>query len=161
MTGSPLYVNSASEKRRPSDLIRQEYNQLYTRKKVRVYNRSEAAMTILDPIGYPIIVDAGEPSSGGAAAVSGAYAFGKHGNESSTVALYCDSVTRSISLAVNGYVDVNVIIRGPAIIDKTQGIPTTDYADTGLTLATIVTALQALNPPILCDAEDTTYTQTK
>ena len=156
-----LLLGSASEKRQPSDLIRFEYNQNYTRRKARVYNRSEAALTISDPIGYPIIVDAGEPSSGGAAAVAGAFAFGKHGNESSTVGLYCDTTVKAISLAANSYVDVNILCRGPVIVDKAQGIPTTDYAGTGLTLATIVTALQALNPPILCGAEDTTFTQTK
>ena len=159
--GSPLYVGGASEKRQPSDLIRHEYNQSYCRKKVRIYNRSNAAMTILDPIGYPIIVDAGESVSGGAPAVAGAYAFGKHGNESSTVALYCDTTIRSISLAANAYVDVNVVVRGPVIVDKVQGIPATDYAGTAFVLATIVAALQALVPPILCGDEDLTFTQTK
>ena len=61
----------------------------------------------------------------------------------------------------SAYVDVNVVVRGPVIVDKVQGIPATDYAGTAFVLATIVAALQALVPPILCGDEDLTFTQTK
>ena len=149
-----------SEKNTVGDLIRYEGHQDYTRKAITVYNRSGAAMTIANPIGYPILADTGQIGSASVPAVAGAYCFAKHGDEASVVALHADEAAKSISLAINASVVINALVRGPAIVDKAV-IPTTDYAGTGFTLATIVTAIQALNPPILAGAENTsTYTQT-
>lgn len=50
---------------------------------------------------------------------------------------------------------VQVMVRGPALYDK-DALPAADIAGTPFTLATIVTALAALSPPLIAQAEPAT-----
>ena len=136
-----------SEKRTQGDLIRYDLRQDYTWAPVTVYNRTGSSITATDIMGYPLRPDT---------SVSGAYRFLMATEES-----YCNALCLSHAsfvnapLANNAFHTTKALVRGPAIIDKAF-IPTTDLAGAAFTLATIVTAVQAFNPPVLCNAEPTT-----
>lgn len=148
MTVSTAY----SEKKTIGDLIRMEFNPHggYTRVQAKVYNRNASAITISDPVGYPVKADG---------TVAGAYKLAFYGDESTVVGLLIDAKVKISALAQNSFVTTAVLVRGPAIIDKTF-IPTLDALGTNsFVLATIVTSLAGVNPPILANAEGTTVTQ--
>lgn len=141
-----------TERKTEGDLIRHEYRNDYCEVGAKVYNRSNAALTISDAMGYPVIADE---------SVAGAYQFAHAGEEASVVGLmiYTKSIT---ALADNGYVMSRVLVRGPAAIDKVW-LPTDDFSDSYGTfdIAAIVAALAALSPPILAKGESPqTTTQT-
>ena len=141
-----------SEKRTQGDLIRYDLKQDYTWSPVTIYNRTGSTIIATDIMGYPLRPDN---------SVAGAYMFVMAGGESYTNAL-CLSHASFVnqSLANNASHNTKALVRGPAIIDKAS-IPTTDLAGAAFTLATIVAAVQAFNPPILCNAEPAiTVTQT-
>ena len=134
-----------SEKRTQGDLIRWDMKQDYTWGNALIYNRTGSSISVTDIMGYPLRPDN---------SIAGAYMFAMAGGESYVNAL---SLSRAsfvnAPLANNAAHLTKALVRGPAIIDKVQGIPTTDLAGASFNLATIVTALQALIPPILCNAE--------
>ncbi len=69
----------------------------------------------------------------------------------------CDGLLLEPVTILDGEVrEVAVLARGPAVINK-NALPTEDYAGTGLTLATLVTALTALG--IICRAEPTVQSE--
>lgn len=148
------------EKKTIGDLIRMDFGNLagYTRKSVRVYNRTGSTIILLDPIGYPVKVDG---------SVAGAYKLAVYGDEANVKGLIAqvNRVGSSFaSVANNAYVQALVLIRGPVIIDKDQ-MPTTDVSggtfEASGQAGLLTTALEALNPPILCSTEHvTTTTQT-
>ena len=133
-----------SEKRTQGDLIRYDLKQDYTWAPVTIYNRTGSTITATDIMGYPLRPDS---------SIAGAYMFVMAGGESYTNALCLSHATFvNAPLANNTSHITKALVRGPAIIDKAF-IPTTDLAGAAFTLATIVTAVQAFNPPILCNAE--------
>ena len=141
-----------SEKRTEGDLVRYNMRQDYTCVAALVYNRTGSTISANDVMGHPLEADS---------VVSGAYRFCIATRESYCSGLLLD--TRSFqqqTLANAGNFWSRALVRGPAIIDKTF-IPTTDVAGASFTLATLVTALEAKVPPILCHGEPTiTVTQT-
>ena len=140
------------EKKTVGDIFRHKYAyDTYLGGGAKVYNRSGGAITINDPMGYPLIADGAD------------FAFAKLTDEADVVALFVPGMgfaKKVDALADDGYVLTNVIVRGPAIVDLTQ-LPTLDYAGGTFVKATIATALAALNPPILAFVEHVqTATQT-
>lgn len=133
-----------SEKRTEGDLIRYEMNRDYCRKAAKVYNRTGTTITANDVMGHPLRPDSGASTD---------FRFCMATEES-----YCNALMlrhRSFAnntLANGSFVFTHILVRGPAIIDKAF-IPTYDVAGAAFTLATLVTALQALSPPILCNPE--------
>lgn len=143
-----------TEKKQLGDVFRSLWRQDYSLQAARVYNRSGGAITISDICGYPVKAD-----GGGGPAGSFQFAAGTADEAYVTGLIYKQGLLVS-ALANNGYITVPVLVRGIAIVDKTQ-IPTVDYAAVAFVLATIVTALKAFNPPVLANAENTnTGTQT-
>jgi len=143
---------SASEKNYFDDIIRKVFDLDYCVEEVTVYNRTNGVISPASLQGQPLEPDESQ---------SGKYMFCIAARAS-----YCTAILLSnLSLTVNTMADNatlvgKALVRGPAIIDKTQ-IPATDVAAANITAATIVTALEALNPPILSKAEHTvTATQT-
>lgn len=128
-----MAVPVLTEKKTEGDVIRYELRNDYCRDKVEVYNRTNAAITISDPMCWPLIADE---------SVSGAMQLAKAGDEASVIGLLIRTKPYS-AVADNAHSTERVLVRGPAIIDKTQ-LPTVDDDAAGFTLATIVTALKAL-----------------
>lgn len=140
-----------TERKNEGDIIRHEMRNDYCEKAGLVYNRSNAALTISDAMGYPVVADE---------SVAGAFQFMAAGQEASVVGLmiYAKAIT---AIADNAITKCRVLVRGPAIVDKVQ-LPTLDYAGAAITLATLVTRLAALNPPILANGESPlTHTQSE
>lgn len=129
-----------TEKKTVGDVVRHEYREDYCRVGAPVYNRSNGALTITDPMGYPLVVDE---------SVAGAYQFANATGAANVVGLLIRTKPYS-AVADNAVSTERVLVRGPAIIDKAQ-LPTVDYAAAGFTLATLVTALTALG--IICHPE--------
>lgn len=145
-------MTQLSEKQRQDDIIRWNDMRMYNIVPVTVYNRTGVAITASDVMGQPLRPDS---------SVSGAYRFLMSTEES-----YCNGILlhdggfNITNLANAGHFASKALIRGPAIINK-NALPTKDVGGTNsFTLATLVTALLGLNPPILPNAEMTpTVTQ--
>lgn len=140
-----------TERKNRGDILRHVYREDYCTKRATVYNRSNAALTLSDAMAYPVVADE---------SVAGAYQFAAAAGAANVIGLML--YEKSISaIADNATVKCQVLVRGPAIIDKVW-LPTVDYAGASFTLATLVTALGALNVPILANPESTqTTTQTE
>lgn len=145
-------VQSAAERQYQDDIIRWELYDGYTKKAVTVHNRTGSTITSADVMGQPLRPDSG---------VATDYRFLMATEES-----YCNALLlHHGSFAVNTLANAatfktKAIVRGPAIIDASR-IPALDVAGGSLTAATLITALQALNPPIVCNTEQSpTVTQT-
>lgn len=133
------------------DIIRKEYSDAYCRVACTVHNRTGSAVTLADVMGQPLRADT---------SVTGDYMFCQATAES-----YCTGLLlhrggfNVVNLANTGTFKSKALIRGPAIIDKAF-IPLTDAIGGTFTQATLITALQALVPPIICNPELTpTVTQ--
>lgn len=140
-----------TERKTEGDIVRHEYRNDYCEAKGggTVYNRSNAALTINDAMGYPVIADE---------SVAGAFQFAAAGEEANVIGVMLHA-KKIDAIADNATVKCRVLVRGPAVVDKVQ-LPTVDYAAAAFTLATIVSALEALNPPILASGESpVTHTQ--
>ena len=138
-----------SEKKTTGDIIRYELRGDYCRVAALVYNRSNAALTIADPMGYPLQIDE---------SVGGAFQFANVAGQAAVVGLLLRTKPYT-AVADNAVTTEIVLVRGPAIIDKAQ-LPTVDYASAGFTLATLVTALVALHIIPLAE-QSVTATQSK
>jgi len=137
-------VTSFSEKNYDDDLIRFIQDEHYSILEVLVYNRTGSTISAASVFGHPLRPDS---------SVSGAYRFCLGTEESYCNGLLIEKRSFAITtLANNGSFKSKALIRGMATIDKAV-IPTADVAGTNFTLATLVTALQALNPPVQCNAE--------
>lgn len=146
-------VVSFSEKNYLDDLIKYIEDEQYSIPEVTVYNRTGSTISAADVFGHPLRPDS---------SVAGAYRFCLGTEESYCTALLLETKSFALNtLANNASFKTKALVRGMATIDKAI-IPTADVAATAFTLSTLVTALQALNPPILCHAEQTpTATQTR
>lgn len=132
-----------SQPRRLGDLIVFELHPGYDRISALVKNTSGAAVDLLDPVGYPV-------KAGG----TGYYDLAFAGDEGSVIGLILFMNELSIG-ATTGYsvTQVPVLVRGPVVIDPYSGIPASDGAGSAFTLATIITSLAALSPPIISISE--------
>lgn len=123
-----------TEKKTVGDVIRHEYREDFCRVAAAVYNRSGGALTIADPMCYPVLADG---------TVAGAYKLAAAADAANVTGLLIR--TKPYSAVANNANSVErILVRGPAIIDKAQ-LPTVDYAAAAFTLATLVTALKALS----------------
>lgn len=138
-----MVVAVKTEKLNVGDLVRHEYEPFngYARDKVTVYNETGYDIVVDNPLAQPIMVSG---------AHAGAYKFVAAGSEASAKGL----VLRTDSLSVlNGASIVLVgLMRGPAIINKNT-LPANDVNGNALTIATLVTALNGLNPSIKANPE--------
>ena len=127
------------------DIIRYEMYDGYCRASVTVHNRTGSTITLADVMGQPVRNDT---------SVTGDYMFCQATAES-----YCTGLClhrggfNVANLANLGTFKTKVLVRGPVIIDKTM-LPATDVLGATFTIATIITALQGLVPPIVCNAEN-------
>lgn len=156
---SLLVLGPNLEKVTIGDLIRHEYNPLsgYCRREYLVYNRTGAAITLANPMGYPVSND-GTDTTGSPYGTPNKK-FTVAGGEAAITGLILTTQAFT-ALANNGTIRAAILERGPAIVDKSV-IPLTDVSAGTMTLATIVTALQTLTPPILCvPRQPNTSTQT-
>lgn len=141
-------VTVFTEKTTLGDLIRYEHDQQYTRESAKIFNRSLVAITLANPMGYPLKADGAND-----------FAFAKATEEANVIGFLL-STKKVDALAVNGSIKAAVLLRGPAIVAQ-EFLPATDYAAAAFTIATIVTAAAAFNPPVLIrPEEDVTSTQT-
>jgi len=146
------YSTTYTEKKYVDDLVRSEYDQNYTRDGVKVYNRTNAVVSISNVLGQPI-----EPDE----SVAGAYMFCVAARIQYAVGVILDIRSfASSTLADNASFTTKALMRGPAIIDKTA-LPATDAHGDAITVADFVTSLSGLNPAIKSVPEHTkTVTQT-
>lgn len=133
-----------SQPRRLGDLLIYEMHPGYQRVSATVKNGSGSAVDITDPIGYPVKSDG-----------SGGYSLAFAGDEASVIGLILFGNELSIAAGVYTSFQVGILVRGPAIVDYTGGLPTADAAGSNFTISTIVTTLKALSPPIMPYAEPT------
>lgn len=141
-----------SERANIDDVIRWELYEGYCRAVVTVHNRTGSTVSKADVMGQPLRNDT---------SVTGDYMFVQSTAESYTTALCLSRRSFAQSTLANaGTFKTKALVRGPAIVDKVW-IPAADVLGVAFTIATVVTALQALVPPILVNDEHvTTVTQT-
>lgn len=130
-------VTTLTERVTISDLLRWEVNQLYCRDaKTIKYTGAGTAAAGAIKVGHPLkLVSTQWVTVLGTDEASTIGLFLGNGGERTPEALAQNAITAQ---------KYQILIRGPAIVNKSQ-IPTTDPAGTALTLATIVTALAAIN----------------
>lgn len=120
-----------------SDVLAFEFNRTYNYVSAKVKNNAVGAITIDNPIGYPVGL------------ASGVYGFLAAGAEATTkgIIVHGDPVQ---ALAAAGLTPTKclILVRGPAGV-RPNGISATDPAGAAYTKATIITALAALSPPII------------
>lgn len=145
-------MTTLSEKKTFGDVVRYSMRDDYTIDQVTVHNRTGSTVSTADVMGYPLRPDSG---------VTGDYMLAVATGESYVTGLLIDHRSFAVSTLANAATFISkALVRGPAIVDKVN-IPTLDVAGVAFTLATIVTALAAVSPPILCKGEPTvTVTQT-
>lgn len=132
-----------TQPRRLGDLLIWEPHSGYCRKSVTIKNAGGSAVDILDPVGYPL-------------KLSGSiYELAYAGDEASVVALLLYQNEISLAAGATTLFNVGIIVRGPVILNYSQGLPTVDAAGSAFTISTIVTALAALSPPMIAYAEPT------
>jgi hypothetical protein len=141
-----------SERRTEGDIVRHQFNYNYNIEQVVVHNRTGSTVSAPDVMGYPLRPDSG---------VGGEYMFAMQGGESYVNAILIDHRSFQVSTLANLAVFTSkALVRGPAIIDQ-SALPTADLAAANFNMATIVTALKGLVPPVLSRIEPaTTVTQT-
>lgn len=141
-----------TERVHEDDVVRWFLYEGYNKVKVTVHNRSGSTLTNADIMGMPLQADS---------SVSGDYMFLLAGSESYCVGLLLSQKSFvTATLANLGTFISKALVRGPAIVDKAW-IKTADVLGSAYTMATIVTALQGLNPPVVVNTEwPTTVTQT-
>jgi len=138
---------------RVSDLLKSEWDPRYERDAVTVKNASGVSVLVgWLQVGHPLKKSGAQ------------WEVVMSGDEASTTALFLghDSTGIPEALANNGITALKypILWRGPALINQSV-IPLTDPAGGSYTLATIVTALAALSPPIgVVQSPATTGTQT-
>jgi len=139
-----------NQPRRLGDLLIFELHPGYQRVSAVVKNGSGSAVDITDPVGYPVKTDG-----------AGGYALAFAGDEAGVLGLLLWMHELSIAAGVATTYQVPILVRGPAILDYTGGIPALDAAGAAFTISTILTTLKALSPPMVPLAEPTiSVTQT-
>jgi len=136
-----------TQPRRLGDLLIFEMHSGYQRASAPVKNASGSAVDITDPIGYPLKTDG-----------SGGYALAFAGDEGSIIGLCLHGNELSIAAGVYTAFNIPILIRGPAILNYSQGIPTLDAAGGSFNITTIIATLKALSPPMISYAEPTLQT---
>lgn len=109
-----------------------------------IKNGSGAAVDITDPLGYPVKSDG-----------SGGYSLAFAGDEANVIGLVLWEAELSIAAGQYGISPIPILVRGPAVINYTYGIPTVDGAGNSFNITTIVNTLEAISPRIQCLAEPT------
>lgn len=127
-----------TQPRRLGDLVIFELHPGYTRVSATVKNGSGSAVDILDPVGYPLKSDG-----------SGGYALAFAGDESSVIGLLLWMHEVNPAAGVYTTQPMSILTRGPVVIDATMGIPVNDAAGSAFNVATIISTLKALAPPII------------
>lgn len=133
-----------NQPRRIGDLLIYELHPGYQRVSALVKNGSGSAVDIIDPVGYPVKSDG-----------SGGYALAFAGDEGSILGLLLWMHEISIAAGVYTVQPLPILVRGPAVLDYTAGLPATDAAGASFTISTILTTLKALSPPMVPLAEPT------
>lgn len=143
---------SFTERAHIDDTIRYELYDGYTRKAVVVHNRTGSTVTSADVIGMPLQKDS---------SVATDAMFLQAGAESYCIGLCLHAGSFAVNTLANlGTFKTKMLVRGPAIVDQSW-IKAADVLGASYTMATIVTALAGLNPPIIVNTELTpTVTQT-
>ena len=138
----PSTFPTQSQPRRLGDLLIAEFHPSYNRASAYVYNGSGSAVDILDSLGYPVKSDG-----------SGGYALAFSGDEGSVLGLILFQHEIKLAGTTRATFLVPILVRGPAIIDYSGGIPLLDAAGGSFNITTINTTLKALSAPILPFAE--------
>jgi len=133
-----------TQPRRLGDLLIFEMHSGYQRASAPVKNASAAAVDITDPLGYPVKTDG-----------AGGYALAFAGDEASVIGLILFMNELSIGVGVYTPFNVPILIRGPGILNYSQGLPTLDAAGASFNITTIVSTLKAISPPLISYAEPT------
>jgi len=143
-------VSSDTKDRVVGDLIKHEWNQIYTRDSRTLDNDSAGASTeVTDIIGYPVRLKSGTGS--GTAGVGTDYALCKAGEEASCVGLVVGGTEKSIPamLAWDETKDeFALLVRGPAVISQ-DGLPAADWDAGSFDKDAISAALAAISVPII------------
>lgn len=138
-----------SERKIEQDVIHWIGNREYSLVQATLKNLSGGAITIKNPIGYPL-------------KVSGNFVVPVIATDEANVTMILAGgvQTKYIELDNNETLPVLVLKRGPAVI-KTSGIPEADYADAAFDVDAIKAALAAINVPIMTveDGANTTTTE--
>ena len=127
-----------TQPRRIGDLVIFELHPGYDRVSATVKNGSGSAVDILDPVGYPLKSDG-----------SGGYALAFAGDEASVIGLLLWMHEVNPAAGVYTPQPLPILTRGPVLIDATMGIPVNDAAGSAFNVATIISTLKALSPPII------------
>jgi hypothetical protein len=140
--GGPL-----TSPRKLGDLVIWEAYQDYCRESGTIENSSAVAATLeaTDPVGYPLKSDG-----------SGGYAFAEAGDEANVIGLLLAQETIPVVASGGAARTGNpyaILARGPAIVNEDQIVVADIIDGSAMTLATIKTALAALD--IVCRAEPT------
>lgn len=109
------------------DLVRYEGAEIVTREVRTLTNSGETALSL--DIGQPIIISS-QTACGVCAAAS-------------IASMNALLLTKVDELAAAGTQEVALLVRGPAAVDYDH-LPTTDYADAAITMATFVSEIEAL-----------------
>lgn len=129
-----------TDRLRPYDLVRWEPDQRYTRTAGTIKNTSGVTIAAgAITVGLPLKLSSTQ------------WVTVQATDEANLKGLFLGDDSHAIpeSLANNAITAAKypILFRGPALVNKSV-IPTTDLAGVAYTLATIVTALQGLSPPI-------------
>jgi len=122
-----------TSKKKQGDLLIAFFHQGFNFDSAKVKNAGGGTVTITDPLGYPLKTDG-----------AGGYALALAADAANVIGLIISPQT-TITLAAGASTTrpCQILARGPAVLDK-QMLPTLDLAGAAITLATLVTALQAL-----------------
>lgn len=113
-------------------LLRYEVNPDFTREEITLRNGTADAVTLTDPVGYPLKY------------VSGKYLLALAGDEGTVDALLLATEDFDAVAATTDFAGKQLaIVRGPAIVSK-AGIKTVDVAGDAFNVTTIIATLAAL-----------------
>lgn len=132
----------------PGDVIAFELDRTYNYVSAKVKNNDVGAITIDNPIGQPVGLD------------TGVYGFLAAADAADTVGIIVHGEpVQALAAAALTPAKFLILVRGPAAV-RPSGIAALDYAGAAITRATVVTALAALDPPVLTVDEppDVTFT---
>ena len=140
-------MTTQTQRPKLDDLLADEWNPEYTRVEAVIKNATGAdvSLTPNGTRGIPVKI------------VTGVYCICLEADGANAVGVILSDKAFVIA---NGLTDTEkhvILVRGPAVI-RTDGISSTDAAGATLTKATIKTALEALNVPIIVKPQATQYT---
>lgn len=127
--------------KRLSDGVAYEGEVQYTRESYTIRNPTATEATLADPLLYPLNLNAGKMEL--------AIATGEAGIDG---LLLRTEAMESIAATSDYPKKQAVLVRGPAIIRRSM-LPATDVDGAAFTIATLITRLAALTPPIIVHDE--------